>query len=329
MTSICDMVSCLLEHVFATSMNQHPQHPVDDVLKRLLAQIVAAVASDSTGTFPPSVILSVPRDNCRIMSTLPNSSKKRRRQSVLSAHRGTDEKSLCSAFTGPLVVFAHGAGAGSSSQFMVDWAERISVCLSSPVHTFDFSYLAGEKRGAPPAMPKLVKELLTAVQFAQKQFPHAAQRGVILAGKSMGSRAAMYLAESDEADALALKACLCFGYPIGNDKGSDSANSKERFALAERASLPVMFVHGTRDRIASIARIRSVVDVRNHESASSTVLRVVESGDHSLTLTKSWLSAHSTTQATVDEDITNDIVSFVNKLRNPVKRSKKPSDHET
>jgi uncharacterized protein len=256
------------------------------------------------------------------MSSLPNSSRKRRRQSVSSRPGEVGEESRCPEWTGPLVVFAHGAGAGSSSRFMVEWTERISACLSSPVHTFDFSYLAGDVRGPPPAMPKLVRELSSAVQYAQKQFPDAAERGVILAGKSMGSRAAMYLAESDEADALAVQACLCFGYPIGDEKTQDSANSKERFALAERARRPVMFVHGTRDRIASIERIRRMVGARNSDRLSSTVLHVVESGDHSLAVTKSWLSAHSTTQAIVDENIAKEIVSFASILRNPEKRSK-------
>jgi uncharacterized protein len=245
------------------------------------------------------------------MSSVRKASKRRLCEGPSSEIDAPAKVARMQAFTGPLVVFAHGAGAGSSSGFMVEWSARLSKLLNSPVYTFDFSNMAGQKRGPPPSMPKLVREFDAALRRTRTAFPAAAERGVVLAGKSMGSRVALYLAESPGAAELGIRGCICFGYPIGDAMKANTANAKDRFAVAERVRLPIMFVHGTRDKIATIGRIHQVVDLRRSEDSRLTKPLVVDNGDHSLAVTKSWLTAHSTTQADVDASIAKNVLAFV------------------
>lgn len=106
--------------------------------------------------------------------------------------------------SGPLLlVFAHGAGAGAGSDWMVSWAERLRDTLGCCVHTFDFPHFAAGKRGPPPPMPRLVQSFRVAVEEAKAKYPHA-NGGILLCGKSMGSRVALYLAE-DAADELEIR----------------------------------------------------------------------------------------------------------------------------
>jgi uncharacterized protein len=248
------------------------------------------------------------------MSSARKASKRRRGEGPSSESDAPAKAARVQAFTGPLVVFAHGAGAGSSSGFMLEWSARLSKLLNSPVYTFDFSNMEGQKRSPPPSMPKLVREFDAALRHARADYPAAAERGVVLAGKSMGSRVALYLAESPGAADMGIRGCVCFGYPVGDEKKANTSNAKERFAVAERVRLPIMFVHGTRDKIATIGRIHQVADLRRSEDSRPKKLLVVDNGDHSLAVTKSWLIAHSMTQEDVDESIAKDVLAFVGEI---------------
>lgn len=211
--------------------------------------------------------------------------------------------------TMPLVVFAHGAGAGASSPFMVHWQEMLSTTLVTPVHTFDFPNMTEGKRGPPPSMPKLVRSFGQALDAACQAHPAAASHGIVLAGKSMGSRVALYFAESPESKDLNILGCVAFGYPIGNDK--------ERTDLAERASIPVLFVHGSRDKTASFARLAGVVErasASELELSKRKSLYRVENGDHSLAVTKTWLKSKGTSQQEIDVAALDSVASFIRAL---------------
>jgi predicted alpha/beta-hydrolase family hydrolase len=196
---------------------------------------------------------------------------------------------------------------------MTDWAARLASCLDTDVHKFDFSYVTLQKR-APPHIPALVPELKEAVRTASMAYPEAASRGIVLAGKSMGSRVILYMLEQLELEDMAVKACIFWGYPIGSLKKSSSTNAAERFSLVERSALPIMFIHGTRDRISSIERIREVVSARSRAGGAITKLHEVEAGDHSLAVTKSWLRENRTTQDEVDSASARAVTHFLQSL---------------
>ena len=106
----------------------------------------------------------------------------------------------------PLILFAHGAGAGSQSDWMQRWAGYLS--RFGEVQTFDYPYMAAGRR-APDRLPKLLARHAEVLDHARAD--HAGP--VVLAGKSMGSRVGCHLANQVAVDAL-----ICLGYPLSNPK---------------------------------------------------------------------------------------------------------------
>ena len=79
-----------------------------------------------------------------------------------------------------LILFAHGAGAPSTSAWMTAWAERLSAL--GKVVPFDYPYMqAGRK--SPDRLPKLIEAHRQALNDARKRFRKRDR--VILCGKSI------------------------------------------------------------------------------------------------------------------------------------------------
>ncbi|KAH8522106.1 hypothetical protein H0E87_002933 [Populus deltoides] len=111
------------------------------------------------------------------MDSSPPTKRRRKTKS-----EGTNDKSSSS----PVVVFAHGAGAPSSSDWMLRWKEMLKNALDAvEVVTFDYPYIAGGKKRAPPKAEKLVEFHKDIVKKTTDKYP---AHPLILAGKSMGSR---------------------------------------------------------------------------------------------------------------------------------------------
>lgn len=244
---------------------------------------------------------SLDADDCDVKSEA-HFTKKRR----LAAQEGSSDAVQAAM---PLLVFGHGAGADASSQFTIRWKGLLSSALGSPVHTFDFPHMSNGKRGPPPSMEKLVAAFRSAVEEARQAHPDAAEQGVVLVGKSMGSRVALYLAQTPGTEHLGIIGCVALGYPIRGDN--------ERSALVHRTVLPVLFVQGTRDKIGPIeAVVDAVSKAKGSDSGSSgkKVLHVVENGDHSLAVTKTWQKSKGLSQENVEKDAVDAVASFVRSL---------------
>lgn len=83
-----------------------------------------------------------------------------------------DEESEISSYSSPVVIFAHGAGAPSSSDWMIRWKDKLKKSLSAvEVITFDYPYIAGGKRRVPPKAEKLVQFHLDLVKETAAKFP--------------------------------------------------------------------------------------------------------------------------------------------------------------
>ncbi|MFT7432293.1 MAG: putative alpha/beta-hydrolase family hydrolase, partial [Colwellia sp.] len=111
-----------------------------------------------------------------------------------------------------LVVFAHGAGADKSHEFM----EQVSLALNQKninVLRFNFSYmdvrLAQGNRRPPDRMPKLLECFSTVIDGLESDLP------LFIAGKSMGGRVAATLAGDKTAKFLGV---MCLGYPFHPQK---------------------------------------------------------------------------------------------------------------
>ena len=182
----------------------------------------------------------------------------------------------------PLLLFAHGAGAPSSSEWMVRWAAALGEI--GKVVTFDYDYMHGGTRRPPDRQDKLLAAHGAALAKAKKAYRGA----VVLVGKSMGSRMGCHLSLQTEVDAV-----VCLGYPlVGSGK-----RAAVRDEVLKALTTPIMFVQGTRDRMCPLDLLK---DVRAQMVAYSQ-LHVVETGDHSLLATKTWCKANEQTQEQVDE----------------------------
>ena len=174
---------------------------------------------------------------------------------------------------------------------MLRWAELLTTIGN--VVAFDYPYLA-EGRKRPDPLPKLIEAHRAALEKARRS--HAGP--VVLIGKSMGGRVGCHLSLQEPVAAV-----VCLGYPLCG--GGDC--SKLRDKVLRELSTPILFVQGTRDSLCPLdvlARVRGDMSAVNE-------LDVVESGDHSLLITKSHLKASGETQEDVDQRILRTIQKFV------------------
>lgn len=144
--------------------------------------------------------------------------------------------------TGPLLLLAHGAGAGMETPFMT----AITALLSErgvATGRFEFAYMAarrsGGKRRPPPRAETLVDEYRTAAAAARSQWP---KRTLFVGGKSMGGRVASYIAdELHVADGC--RGLVCLGYPFHPPGKPDQLRTAHLLAL----ECPAIIVQGERD----------------------------------------------------------------------------------
>jgi predicted alpha/beta-hydrolase family hydrolase len=105
-------------------------------------------------------------------------------------------------------IFAHGAGAGSDSDFMQYMAKTISE-QGVDVGLFDFEYMQiakqTNKRRPPERAPKLLSYYEQTLTQTQPNLP------LFIGGKSMGGRMASMLACTTKQP---VKGVIAFGYPF-------------------------------------------------------------------------------------------------------------------
>ncbi|KAI3505288.1 hypothetical protein L1887_27335 [Cichorium endivia] len=201
----------------------------------------------------------------------------------------------------PVVVFAHGAGAPSSSEWMIRWKNLLADALkATEVVTFDYPYISGRK--PPPKAEKLVDFHSNFVKKIAAKYP---KHPLILVGKSMGSRVSCMVAAENDIKASAV---VCLGYPL---KGTKGAIRDE--PLLE-LNVPTMFVQGTKDGLCPLA---SLEVVRKKMKALNTVY-VVENGDHSLKIGKKNLELAGITHEEVERLAVEAIATFVSQIIGPI-----------
>jgi len=195
----------------------------------------------------------------------------------------------------PLLLFAPGAGAGSSHPWMQNWKKRLSGI--GIVETFDYDYMR-EGRKRPDRLPQLIAAHRKAFNFVRER--HRAE-STILVGKSMGGRVGCHLSLEEKVDGL-----VCLGYPLC----AMGDRTKLRDEVLRALTTPILFVQGARDSLCPLdllERVRATMKAPNF-------LHIVEGGDHSLRVPKRQLQSTSKTQETIDQQIHKAIEGFVDQL---------------
>lgn len=193
----------------------------------------------------------------------------------------------------PSFLFAPGAGAPSTSAWMVAWRQRLATL--GDVQTFDYPYMrAGRK--TPDRLPALVAAHRAALLEARAK----ATGPVTLIGKSMGGRIGCHLALEELEEEVG--GVICLGYPL--QSGSSGA-LRDQVLLSLRRR--ILFVQGTRDPLCPLDLLAGV---RARMTAPSGLI-VVEEGNHSLEVSARQRKASGETQQMVDERILAAIRDFI------------------
>lgn len=192
----------------------------------------------------------------------------------------------------PLLLFAPGAGAPSTSAWMEAWARRLASV--GDVVRFDYPYVkAGRK--SPDRLPALVAAHRAALAEARAEHGGAAMP-TVLVGKSMGGRVGCHVALEEPVAGL-----VCLGYPLVGQRG----DVRSEVLLALRT--PVLFVQGTKDTLCPLERLE---EVRGRMTAPSA-LHAVEGGNHSLEVGVRALAARGERQEDVDRRVLEGVAAFV------------------
>jgi len=164
-----------------------------------------------------------------------------------------------------LYVFAHGAGAGMRHVFMEGVAIRLAE-LGVATFRYQFPYMEAGRRGPNPA-PVLVKSVRSAVDEAARLAPELA---LLAGGKSMGGRVTSNAAASEPLPGV--RGLAFFGFPLH----APGRHSAERGAHLRDVGLPMLFLQGTRDKLADLGLLEPLLD----RVEPSPTLHVIEGADH-------------------------------------------------
>ncbi len=171
-----------------------------------------------------------------------------------------------------LLVLGHGAGAGMRHVFMEEMA---GLLAERGVSTFryQFPYMEAGRRYPNP------QRILTATVRRAVEAAHQAAPDLPLfaGGKSMGGR--MTSLAAADAPPAGVRGIAFLGFPL---HGIGKPPGIERSEHLHQVELPLLFVQGTRDRLANLDFLCPVVE----RLGSRATLHVVDGGDHSFKVLK-------------------------------------------
>jgi predicted alpha/beta-hydrolase family hydrolase len=169
-----------------------------------------------------------------------------------------------------MMVLGHGAGAGMRHHFMEDIAAALGA---QGIATLRYQFPYVEKGvSRPDPRPVLLATVRSAVDAAR-----AAAGGLPLlaGGKSMGGRMTSLAASKEP---LGVKGIVFFGFPL-HPAGAAAVERGEHLA---RVCEPMLFLQGTRDKLAELDLLRPVIE----RLGAKASLHVVEGADHGFDVLK-------------------------------------------
>jgi len=185
------------------------------------------------------------------------------------------------------LVFAHGAGAGMNHPSMTQLCDGLASRGLATLR-YQFPYMdKGSRRPDPPTLCH--KTVRSAVAAARELLPAIP---LFAGGKSFGGRM------TSQAQALAPlpDVCgLCFwGFPLHAPKRPATTRADHLTSI----NIPMLFLQGTRDALAELPLVQSVVA----RLIAPVTLRVVDHADHSFhVLVRSGSTDGEVMQSMLDE----------------------------
>lgn len=166
-----------------------------------------------------------------------------------------------------LLVLAHGAGADMHHAFM-EGAARALADEGIATLRYQFPYTEKGKR-RPDPQPLLLATVRSALATAAEV---ADGLPILAGGKSMGGRMTSQAAAG--APLPGVRGLVFFGFPLHPAGKEEKAG--ERAAHLEHVGVPMLFLQGTRDRLANLELLRPL----HAKLGTRATLHVVEDADH-------------------------------------------------
>ena len=166
-------------------------------------------------------------------------------------------------------VLAHGAGAGMEHPFIAAVAAALA---GRGIATLRYQFPFMERRGKRPDPPHLAQATVRAATATARDL--LPELPLIAGGKSFGGR--MTSQAQAKGPLPAVRGLVFLGFPL-HPVGHPSADrAKHLFDV----QIPMLFVQGARDRLASVDEIRGVCN----KLGSRATLKIFEGADHSFHL---------------------------------------------
>lgn len=185
-------------------------------------------------------------------------------------------------------VLAHGAGAGMTHPFMTAIAAGLA---ERGIASLRYQFLYMERGGKRPDPPKLAHAAVrAAVIEARRLLPEVV---LVAGGKSFGGR---MTSQAQAASPLPGVAGLVFlGFPL-HPAGKPS---QERGAHLFEVHVPMLFLQGTRDALADLARLKPLCQALGARAS----LKLLQEADHSF-----HVPARS---GRTDEEVRNELLDTI------------------
>lgn len=171
-----------------------------------------------------------------------------------------------------LLVMAHGAGAGMRHAFLEAACDELA---DRDIATFRFQFPYMEQgRRSPSPRPLLLATVRAAITAAAKE---AGDLPLLAGGKSMGGR--MCSLAASESPLPGVRGLVFYGFPL---HAAGKPPSAERAEHLGRVGAPMLFLQGTRDKLADLSLLAPVCDGLGERAK----LHIVEGADHSFHVLK-------------------------------------------
>lgn len=164
-----------------------------------------------------------------------------------------------------IITLAHGAGAGMNHTFMVALANALA---GMGIATLRFNFPFTENKKGRPDTPAVAHQTIAAaIANAKQSFPLLP---VFVSGKSFGGRmSSQFLSANPDST---IKGIIFYGFPL-HPSGKPSI---ERAEHLKNITMPMLFLQGTRDELATWSLIEQVCS-----SLPTAELVKIEGADHS------------------------------------------------
>lgn len=170
-----------------------------------------------------------------------------------------------------LLVLAHGAGAGMRHAFPEALARRLAARrIATFRYQFPYMERGSRRPDFPPVLVATVRAACAAAEVEAGPLP------LLAGGKSLGGRMTSTAASAEVLPGV--RGLVFFGFPLH----PPGRPGRERAAHLADAGLPMLFLQGTRDKLADLELLRSVCA----ELGARATLRIVDGGDHSFRVLK-------------------------------------------